>query len=88
MSGHRRPVPLQLLGDFKDKPASAPKPKPQRSVTDTTAFPFYFLQASYAVSRSTASNKLLKSNRMSQTRSSPQTPLLKARATKRRDVHQ
>jgi hypothetical protein len=31
-------------------------------MTDTTAFPFCFLQAVYALSRSTASNKLLKLN--------------------------
>ena len=39
------------------------KPTPQKSMTDTIAFPFCFLQDAYALSRSTASNKLLKQNR-------------------------
>jgi hypothetical protein len=39
------------------------KPTPQKSMTDTIAFPFCFLQDAYALSRSTSSNKLLKQNR-------------------------
>jgi hypothetical protein len=44
----------------------AVKPTPQKSMTDTIAFPFCFLQDTYALSRSAASNKLLKSNRRGQ----------------------
>ena len=47
---------------LKTSQPRAPKPMPQKSMTDTTAFPFRFSQDSYDLSRSIASNKLLRSN--------------------------
>ena len=48
---------------LKTSQPRAAKPTPQKSMTDTIGFPFCFLQDAYALSSSTASNKLLKSNR-------------------------
>ena len=48
---------------LKTSQPRAAKPTPQKSMTDTTGFPFCFSQDPYALSRSTASNKLLKPNR-------------------------
>jgi hypothetical protein len=47
---------------LKTSQPRAAKPTPQKSMTDTTGFPFYFSQHAYALHRSTASNKLLAPN--------------------------
>jgi hypothetical protein len=57
------PVPSHPFGDFKDKPAQrseadAPEKHDRPSPSLST-----FLQGAYALSRSMASNKLLRSNR-------------------------
>ena len=48
---------------LKTSQPRAAKPTPQKSKTDTTGFPFRFLQDAYALRCATASNKLSMSNR-------------------------
>ena len=48
---------------LKTSQPRAAKPTPQKSMTDTTGFPFRFLQDAYARRCATASNKLSMSNR-------------------------
>jgi hypothetical protein len=48
---------------LKTSQPMAAKPTPQKSMTETIAFPFRLLQDAYDLCRSTASNKLLRSNR-------------------------
>jgi hypothetical protein len=72
---------------LKTSQPSAAKPTPQKSMTDTTAFPFCFLQDAYELCRSTASNKLLRVKSAAKERPAVRRPLLEARPTKRRDVH-
>jgi hypothetical protein len=72
---------------LKTSQPMAAKPTPQKSMTETIAFPFRLLQDAYDLCRSTASNKLLRSNRPGKGRPVLQPPFLQARPTKRRDVH-
>jgi hypothetical protein len=46
---------------LKTSQPRAAKPTPQKSTTETTVFPFSFLQKAYDLKLSTASNKLLPS---------------------------
>ena len=48
---------------LKTSQPKAAKPTPQKSMRDILAFPICFLQDTCALSRSLASNKLLRSNR-------------------------
>jgi hypothetical protein len=62
-SGLCCPVPSHPLGDFKNKPAEGSEADAQKSMTETTTFPFCFLQNACDLSRSTKNNKLLMPNR-------------------------